>query len=169
MSEQTVEDRSTYLTFGLGEELFALKVNNVREVLDIGEVTRVPRMPDFMRGVINLRGSVVPVVDMRRKLGMEAVEDTVNTCIIVVEVVLDGEPAVIGALADSVKAVFELGEVDIEPPPSIGTNLDAGHILGMGKHDEGFLIILDIDRVFSADELSAVKGGEVIMAEEMTL
>ena len=169
MSEQTVEDRSTYLTFGLGEEHFALKVNNVREVLDVGEVTRVPRMPDFMRGVINLRGSVVPVVDMRRKLGMEAVEDTVNTCIIVVEVVLDGEPAVIGALADSVKAVFELGEVDIEPPPSIGTNLDAGHILGMGKHDEGFLIILDIDQVFSADELSAVKGEDGITPGEMVL
>ncbi|MCK5352454.1 chemotaxis protein CheW, partial [bacterium] len=121
MSEQTTANKSTYLTFGLGEELFALKVNNVREVLDIGEVTRVPRMPDFMRGVINLRGSVVPVVDMRKRLGMDAVEDTVNTCIIVVEVIIDGEPVVIGALADSVKAVFELGEVDIEPPPSIGT------------------------------------------------
>lgn len=169
MSEQTTADKSTYLTFGLGEELFALKVNNVREVLDIGEVTRVPRMPDFMRGVINLRGSVVPVVDMRKRLGMDAVEDTVNTCIIVVEVIIDGEPVVIGALADSVKAVFELGEVDIEPPPSIGTNMDAGHILGMGKHDEGFLIILDIDRVFSADELSAVKGEDGIIPGDMVL
>ncbi len=169
MSEQTVADRSTYLTFGLGEELFALRVNNVREVLDIGEVTRVPRMPDFMRGVINLRGSVVPVVDMRKRLGMDVAEDTVNTCIIVVEVIIDGEPVVIGALADSVKAVFELAEGDIEPPPSIGTNLDAGHILGMGKHDEGFLIILDIDRVFSADELSAVKGEDGITPGEMVL
>jgi chemotaxis signal transduction protein len=154
MTELAAADKSTYLTFGLGEELFALKVNNVREVLDVGEVTHVPRMPDFMRGVINLRGSVVPVVDMRRKLGMEAVPDTVNTCIIVVEVDAGNETLVIGALADSVKAVFELAEDDIEPPPRIGTSLDSGHILGMGKHEDGFLIILDIDRVFSAEDLS---------------
>jgi purine-binding chemotaxis protein CheW len=161
MSEPAaVAEKSTYLTFGLGEELFALKVSNVREVLDVGEITHVPRMPDFMRGVINLRGSVVPVVDMRRKLGMEAAEDTVNTCIIVVEVDSGGETLIIGALADSVQAVFELGESEIEPPPRISTDLDPGHILGMGKHDEGFLMILDIDRVFSAGDLSLKNGEE---------
>ena len=169
MSEQTGLDRSTFLTFGLGEEIFALKVNYVREVLDVGEVTRVPRMPDFMRGVINLRGSVVPVVDMRKKLGMGAVEDTVNTCIIVVEIAIDGEPVVIGAMADSVQAVFELDEGDIEPPPSIGTSLDAGHILGMGKHDDGFLIILDIDRVFSGEEMFEVIGEDPIIADDIAM
>jgi len=166
MSEQTAADISTYLTFGLGEELFALKVNHVREVLDVGVVTHVPRMPDFMRGVINLRGSVVPVVDMRKKLGMEAVPDTIDTCIIVVEVTIDGEGAVIGALADSVKAVFELSEAEIEPPPSIGTNLDTNHIMGMGKHNDDFLIILDIDHVFSSGDLSMNGGaGSEIRAE----
>jgi len=158
MTEPKAADVSTYLTFGLGEELFALRVNHVREVLDVGEVTHVPRMPDFMRGVINLRGSVVPVVDMRKKLGMEAAPDTVNTCIIVVEVTLDGEESVIGALADSVKAVFELPETDIEPPPNIGTSLDTGHIMGMGKHGDDFLIILDIDHVFSTGDLSMSTG-----------
>lgn len=169
MSEQKTLDSSTFLTFGLGEELFALKVNHVREVLDVGDVTRVPRMPDFMRGVINLRGSVVPVVDLRKKLGMGAVEDTVNTCIIVVEVDIDGEPVVIGAMADSVQEVFELGEGDIEPPPSIGTNLDAGHILGMGKCDNGFLIILDIDRVFSGEEIFEVIGEDPIIADDIAM
>ena len=169
MSEQTAVDRSTFLTFGLGDEVFALKVNNVREVLDVGEVTRVPRMPDFMRGVINLRGSVVPVVDMHQKLGMAPAEDTINTCIIVMEVGIDDEPAVIGAVADSVQAVFELGEDDIEPPPSIGTNLNSDHILGMGKHGDGFLIILDIDRVFSAGELDPLIREEQAACSEMAL
>ena len=144
-------------------------MSNVREVLDVGDVTRVPKMPDFMRGVINLRGSVVPVVDMRKKLGMGVVENTVNSCIIVVEVAIDGEPVVIGAMVDSVQAVYELGDDDIEPPPTIGTNMDADHILGMGKHDDNFLIILDIDRVFSAKELYEVKEGDQVESVEMAL
>jgi purine-binding chemotaxis protein CheW len=142
-----------YLSFTLAEELFALDIGTVREVLDFTRVTEVPQTPDFMRGVINLRGSVVPVMDLRRKFGLPAAEQTVNTCIIIVEVALDGEKTVLGALADSVQEVLDLEPGQIEPPPRIGMNLNANFIKGMGKRDERFIIILDIDRVFSATEL----------------
>jgi purine-binding chemotaxis protein CheW len=154
MSDQIKEGKATYLTFKLDSETFAIQVANVREVLDLAEVTRVPRTPDFMRGVINLRGGVVPVVDMRKKFNLPDAEDTVDTCIIVVEVNVDSEAMVIGALADSVQEVFELAEDQIEPPPSIGTRLDTEFISGMGKQGEQFTIILDIDKVFSVDELN---------------
>jgi purine-binding chemotaxis protein CheW len=155
----TVADKhttATYLTFVLGTENFAVDVRNVREVLDFTSATRVPRMPGFMRGVINLRGSVVPVIDMRLKFGMEKAEDGVDTCVIVMEIGLDGETTVVGALADAVKEVFNLEAGQIEPPPRIGTSLNTDFIRGMGKHDEEFIIILDIDRVFSAEELALV-------------
>ena len=103
-----VEQVSQYLTFRLDEEVFALEISQVREVLDYTQITRVPRMPQFMRGVINLRGSVVPVVDLRLKFGMAATERTVNTCIIIAEVLLGGERTLLGALADSVQEVIDL-------------------------------------------------------------
>jgi len=121
---------------------------------------KVPRTPEFMRGVINLRGNVVPVIDMRQKFGMTKTENTVNTCIIIVEIHLDGETTVLGALADAVQEVIELGAGQIEPAPKIGTRLKTDFIQGMGKRDEGFIIILDIDRVFSANELSLVHETE---------
>ena len=155
----TVEtEKATYLTFDLGSELFAVDVRSVREVLDSSTVTRVPRMPDYVRGVINLRGSVVPVIDLRLKFGMEVVEDSVDTCIIVMEINLEGESTVVGGLADSVKEVFDLDPGQIEPPPRIGTNLDTDFIRGMGKHQDRFVIILDIDKVLSADELVLLDG-----------
>jgi purine-binding chemotaxis protein CheW len=153
MSLNTVKELSTYLTFGLGDETFALDVANVREVLDLSDITKVPRTPDFMRGVINLRGRVVPVVDMRTKFGLPAGEDTVDTCIIVAEVDLDGETTVIGALADSVREVFQISDDDIEPPPSIGMQMSTDFIHGMGKQDDEFVIILDVNRIFTGDEL----------------
>ncbi len=155
----TVEiEKATYLTFDLGSELFAVDVRSVREVLDSNTVTRVPRMPDYVRGVINLRGGVVPVIDLRLKFGMEVVEDSVDTCIIVMEITLDGESTVVGGLADSVKEVFDIDPDQIEPPPRIGTNLDTDFIRGMGKHQDRFVIILDIDKVLSADELVLLDG-----------
>jgi purine-binding chemotaxis protein CheW len=160
MSAQSVEEVSTYLTFGLGEETFALDVGNVKEVLDLTGITRVPRTPEFMRGVINLRGGVVPVVDMRIKFGLPAVDDTVDTCIIVAEVELDGETTVIGALADSVKEVYQIDAEEIEPPPTIGMQLNTDFIRGMGKQGEEFIIILDIDRVFSSEELLQFQGAD---------
>jgi purine-binding chemotaxis protein CheW len=158
MAEVNGSDNHQYLTFKLDEEVFALGIDKVREVLDYTSVTKVPQTPDFMRGVINLRGSVVPVVDMRLKFGMAKTEKTVNTCIIIVEINLEGETTVLGALADSVQEVLDLEPQQIEPAPKIGTKLRTEFIRGMGKRGEQFIIILDIDKVFSGEELSAVQG-----------
>jgi purine-binding chemotaxis protein CheW len=152
------EQTSQYLTFRLGEEVFALGIGQVREVLDFTQVTRVPRMPEFMRGVINLRGAVVPVVDLRLRFGLGATERTVNTCVIIAEVEVQGESALLGALADSVQEVIDLEPGQIEPPPRLGASVRAEFIRGMGKREEGFVIILDADRVFSGDELALVQG-----------
>ena len=153
MSVPGIKETRQYLTFNLGEESFALDVAHVREILEFTAVTKVPRTPEFMRGVINLRGSVVPVVDMRVKFNLSLTEKTVNTCIIVVEVSLGGEEAILGALVDSVQEVFELEPDQIEPVSKIGTGLSTEFITGMGKRDDRFIIILDLDKVFSADEL----------------
>jgi len=157
MSAIGITETTQYLTFRLDEEVFALDISKVREVLDYTNITKVPRTPEFMRGVINLRGNVVPVVDMRLKFSMTRTERTVNTCIIIVEITLDGDTTVLGALADSVQEVIELGAEQIEPAPRIGTRLRTEFIRGMGKRDEQFVIILDIDKIFSADELSLVQ------------
>ena len=166
----TVAEISTtlqYLTFMLDDETFALDIAKVREVLEFTTVTRVPRTPEFMRGVINLRGAVVPVVDMRLKFGMSTTEKTVNTCVVIVEIELDGEVTELGALVDSVQEVFELEPENIEPAPKIGTRLKTEFIKGMGKKDEQFIIILDIDKVFSSEELSVVQdiGGASSLLE----
>jgi purine-binding chemotaxis protein CheW len=151
-------ESSQYLTFKLDQELYAVDIAKVREVLEFTAVTKVPRTPDFMRGVINLRGNVVPVVDMRLKLGLTQTEKTVNTCVVITEVDVDGEKTVLGALADSVQEVIELDAAQIVPPPRMGTRIDTEVIRGMGKRDDHFLIILDIDRVFTADEVRAVNS-----------
>jgi purine-binding chemotaxis protein CheW len=153
-----------YLTFRLGDEEFAVDVGKAREVLDFTAVTRVPQTPKFMLGVINLRGSVVPVIDMRLKFGLSATEKTVNTCVIVMEIAIDGETVIVGALADSVQEVLELDPNQIEPPPRIGTRLRTEFIKGMGSHNEKFIIILDIDRVFSAEEIALVQEAEAQVA-----
>ncbi|MDD2542433.1 MAG: chemotaxis protein CheW [Desulfuromonadaceae bacterium] len=154
MSVAGITETVQYLTFKLADEIFALDVAKVREILEITSITKVPQTPDFMRGVINLRGSVVPVIDMRLKFGMSATEQTVNTCIIVVEINMDGDTTVLGALADSVQEVVEMEPESIEPAPHIGTKLNTDFIKGMGKVDSRFVMILDIDKVFSSDELT---------------
>ena len=156
MSVAGIMETTQYLTFQLEDEVFALDISKVREVLDFTTVTKVPRTPDFMRGVINLRGSVVPVVDMRLKFGMTVTEKTVNTCIIITEIELDGDTTVLGALADSVQEVIDLEPEQIEPAPRIGTRLKTEFIKGMGKRDDRFIMILDIDKVFSAEELATI-------------
>ncbi len=154
MEMTAVSEATQYLTFRLEDEVFALDISKVREVLDFTTITKVPRTPEFMRGVINLRGSVVPVVDMRLKFGMPRTERTVNTCIIIVEVAVDGEKLVLGMLADSVQEVLDLGPDHIEPAPRIGTRLKTEFIKGMGKRESDFIIILDIDKIFSTEELT---------------
>jgi purine-binding chemotaxis protein CheW len=161
MSVSEITTTRQYLTFKLGEEVFATDVAQVREVLDFTSITKIPRTPEFMSGVINLRGNVVPVVDLRLCFEMSKTEKTVNTCIIVVEVLLDGESTVIGALADSVEEVVDLEPDQIQPAPRIGTQVRTDFIKGMGKRDSQFIMILDIDRVFSTEDLSAVRSAEV--------
>ena len=158
MSMTSITETTQYLSFKLGDEIFAVDVAQVREILDVITITKVPQTPDFMQGVINLRGSVVPVMDMRLKFGMPPTERTVNTCIIVMEVIQDGETMVLGSLADSVQEVLDLEPDQIEPAPRIGTRLRSDFIKGMGKQNERFIIILDIDRIFSADELEQIAG-----------
>ncbi len=160
MSVSEITETRQYLTFRLGNETFAIDVAKVREVLDLTTITSIPRTPEFMAGVINLRGSVVPVVDLRLCFEMSKTESTRNTCIVVVEVLLDSEPTVIGALADSVEEVIDLEPDQIQPAPRIGTQIRTDFIRGMGKRDTQFIMILDIDRVFSAEELVAVRGVE---------
>jgi purine-binding chemotaxis protein CheW len=159
MAAATITETTQYLTFKLADEVYALDITKVREVLDFTTVTKVPRTPDFMRGVINLRGSVVPVVDLRVKFGMNATEKTVNTCIIITEVTVDGDTAVLGCLADSVQEVLDLEPGSVAPAPKIGTKLKTEFITGMGKRGERFIILLDIDKVFSTDELAMVQAG----------
>ncbi len=159
MAVATITDTRQYLTFKLGEEVFALDVAQVREILDYTTITKVPQTPDYMRGVINLRGAVVPVIDMRLKFGMTPTERTVNTCIQVVEVTIEGDRVVLGALVDSVQEVFELEPAEIQPPPHLGTRMKTEFIKGMGKRDDRFVMILDIDKIFTGDELAAVQAG----------
>jgi len=138
MSVTEITDTRQYLTFKWGDEVFATDVSKVREVLGFTTITRIPRTPDFMSGVINLRGNVVPVVEM----------------------LLEGESTVIGALADSVEEVIDLEPEQIQPAPRIGTQMRTDFIKGMGKRYTQFIMILEIDRVFSAEELPAVRGAE---------
>lgn len=156
MSASEIAETVQYLTFTLADEVFALDVAKVREILEQGSITRMPQTPDFMRGVINLRGNVVPVIDMRLKFGLSATEQTVNTCIIVAEVRLEDSIVVLGALADSVQEVVEIEPAQIEAPPHIGVKLNTDFIKGMGKLDNRFVMILDIDKVFSDAELATV-------------
>jgi len=158
MSIESVAETSQYLTFKLSDEIFALDISKVREVLDYTVITKVPQTPEFMCGVINLRGSVVPVVDMRLKFGMSKTEKSVNTCIIIVEIIVDQETTILGCLADSVQEVMDLEPNQIEPAPKIGTRLKTGFIKGMGKRNENFVIILDIDKVFTGEELTQVQA-----------
>jgi len=157
MAETNIEALNQYLTFTLGDELFAVDIGSVREILDDKNITKIPRTPTYMRGVLNLRGHAVPVVDLRLKFGMAPTEMTVNTCVIITEITLGDEKAVLGALADSVQEVLEIEPGHISPPPRMGTAINVKFIKGMGKRNDRFVMILDIDEVFSAEDLALVQ------------
>ena len=163
------ETSRQYVTFLLDEELFGVEVARTREILSLTPVTKVPQTPEYLLGVINLRGQVVSVIDMRLKLGMVAQDETEDSCILVVEVQVDGEPIIVGALADAVREVLEIRSDQIEPPPRLGTRLNTEFINGMGKVGEEFLILLNIDRVFNSDELAVVQGVGQIDEVETTV
>jgi len=158
-----ITETRQYMTFKLGDELFAIDVAQVREVLEVSQITRVPTAPDYMRGVVNVRGQATAVVDLRVRFGLPKKNDTVHTRIIVMELELDGEPTVLGGIADSVHEVIELDPAAIDPPPRIAMRWRTDFIQGMGKRGEDFIIILDAQAVFSAEELAVVhEAGEPV-------
>jgi purine-binding chemotaxis protein CheW len=145
-----------YLTFTLDNEQYAIGVAKVREVLEHTKITKLPRTAEFMKGIINLRGAGVPVIDLRLKFGMAETPITKDTSIIVMEVESQDGKVVVGALADSVHEVVEIDEKGIENAPRFGTRLAAEFIKGVGKKDDSFIIILDIDRIFNAEEMTVL-------------
>ncbi|MBF0452201.1 MAG: chemotaxis protein CheW [Candidatus Magnetomorum sp.] len=154
MKKTEIEETSQYLTFRLEDEIFAIKVADVHEVLDWTSITVVPRAPEFMRGVINVRGSVVPVADLRLKFGMTETLKTINTRVIVMELELDAEKTILGVMADAVQEVIELEPGQIEKPPKVGSRWRTEFILGIGKSNDKFIIILDMERIFSFSEVA---------------
>jgi purine-binding chemotaxis protein CheW len=150
-----ITETGQYLTFRLGDELFAISVGQVREVLEASQITRVPTAPEYMQGVVNVRGKAIPVVDLRLKFGLPKNQETVHTRIVVMEMDLDGEATVVGGIADSVHEVIELEPGQINPPPRIAMRWRTELIRGMGRRGDEFIIILDMAAVFSIEELAA--------------
>jgi purine-binding chemotaxis protein CheW len=145
-----------YLTFLLAGDAFAIGILSIKEIIEYGGMTQVPLMPDYIRGVINLRGAVVPVMDLMVRFGKQAAPVGKRTCIVIVEIHSGDEPQVIGVIVDAVQAVVEIAAADTLPAPSFGTRIDADFIEGMGKIDERFIILLNVERVLSADDAGAI-------------
>jgi purine-binding chemotaxis protein CheW len=148
---------TSYLTFKLGDEFFAANVSKVLEILEIPKITKVPRSPNYMRGVINLRGSVLPVIDTRLKFGLPDSADTINTCIIVMKVIIENQELTIGAIVDAVQEVMEIDQSQIHPAPTIGSKYKTEFIDGMVKRDDQFIMMLNIDQVFSTNEATILQ------------
>ena len=145
-----------YLTFRLADEEYGLEILKVQEIIQLQTVTRVPRTPGYVRGVINLRGKVIPVVDLRLKFGLEGAEDTDRTCIIVVQIRQGDSVVIMGIIIDEVREVLDIASENIEDAPDFGSQIDTEFILGMGKIGQSVKILLDIDRVLSSAELRSV-------------
>jgi len=154
---RSAERSGKYLTFRLAHEEYGLQILKVQEIIGMMDVTRVPRMPEFMRGVINLRGKIIPVVDLRLKFGMEAKEVTDKTCIIVVQLAGATLEMTTGVLVDEVSEVMDIEAEQIEPPSTFGASVNTEFILGMGKVGKQVLMMLDIDRVLSTDDVAALE------------
>jgi purine-binding chemotaxis protein CheW len=156
-SEDIKKISNSYLSFKLENELFAAHVSKVLNILEMSKITKVPKSPEYMLGVMNLRGTVLPIVDTRIKFGLKVSDFTVNTCIIVLDIDMDGDSIIVGALVDSVQEVLEVESTNIMPPPSIGSKYRSEFIEGVTKSGDNFIMILDMDKVFSTEELSIVK------------
>jgi purine-binding chemotaxis protein CheW len=153
----TMSDREgKYLTFTLAGEEYGISILKVKEIIGMMPITTVPQTPVYVKGVINLRGKVIPVVDLRRKFGMDSMEYTERTCIIVVEIAGSSKTIPMGIVVDSVSEVLNIKSGDIEETPSFGNRLDTDYILGMAKVGGGVKILLDIDRVMNADEMASL-------------
>lgn len=147
-----------YLTFRLAEEDYGLEILKVREIIGLMDITVIPQMPPFVKGVINLRGKVIPVIDLRLKFGLPPVDYNERTCIIVVEVKTPEGAMLMGVVVDTVSEVLNISGADIEPPPSFGTRVDTRYILGIAKAKGAIKILLDIDQVLSPKELSGLEA-----------
>ncbi len=152
------EQQHQYLTFMLNSEIFAIGILRIKEIIEYGNLTEVPRMPEFIRGVINLRGAVVPVIDLSSRFGKEVTTVSRRTCIVIIEVEHDGEQHVVGVMVDAVNEVLDIPASEIEPAPSFGAKVRADFIHGMGKVNGKFVIILNVDKVLSLDEMSSFAG-----------
>ena len=147
------EEESKYLTFKLSSEEYGVEILKVREIIGLMDITAVPQMPVYMKGVINLRGKVIPVIDLRLKFGLDEAEHTEQTCVIVVDVGKE-----IGIIVDTVSEVLDIAGDNVEPPPDMGGSVDSSFILGMGKVGDAVKILLDIDKVLSTDEMISITG-----------
>lgn len=153
---QALEEQQQYLTFMLSGETYAIGILRIKEIIQYGQLTEVPRMPDFIRGVINLRGAVVPVIDLSARFGKPPTAIGRRNCIIIIEVVMGEETQNIGVMVDAVNAVLEIPADEVEPAPTFGTNIRADFIAGMGKINGKFVIILNIQHVLSMDDMEAL-------------
>lgn len=153
---QAADDYAQYLTFVLGGEVFAIGILAVKEIIEYGGLTTVPMMPECIRGVINLRGAVVPVMDLSARFGRAPTGITKRTCIVIVEVHAEGEEQVVGVMVDAVNAVLEIPASEIEPAPAFGAKIRTDFIEGMGKVNGKFVILLKVDNVLSAEEIGAL-------------
>jgi purine-binding chemotaxis protein CheW len=152
------QEPQQYLTFMLGGEVFAIGILHIKEIIEYGQLTTVPMMPEFIRGVINLRGAVVPVVDLASRFGGKPSPITRRSCIVILELQVEEDTQVIGVVVDAVNEVLEIAGSDIEPPPAFGTRIRTDFIQGMGKVKEKFVILLNVNSVLSADEMEWVSG-----------
>jgi purine-binding chemotaxis protein CheW len=153
MDEKRLKKNISYLSFYLGDEIFALHVSKVHKILEMTPITGVPHTPDYMKGVINLRGRVLPVIDTRIKFGMPAMEATKKTCLLVTEANIDQDEIIVCLLVDSVQSVLKLNDEEVLPPPGIGSKYQSDFMTGMARVNEKFIMVLDIDKVMSSDEL----------------
>lgn len=151
--ENTTKNIGSYLTFKMGEELFAFPVEQVIEILEVPKITHVPRSPEYMKGVINLRGNVLPLIDTRIKFYLSPIEFTINTCVVVLDIEVEGELLRIGALVDSVLEVLEIPNNQLQPSPSIDAEYPLDFIKGVFKYQDEFVMCLSIDKVFSLQNL----------------
>jgi purine-binding chemotaxis protein CheW len=154
--EQENNETNSYLTFKLGNEEFGVHVSQVLNILEMARITEVPKAPDYMKGVINLRGMVLPIIDTRIKFGMPDTEYTNNTCIIVMDLEMEGKTIHIGSIVDEVLSVNEIAKNQIEPPPSIGNKYKSNFISGMAKVEEKFVMLLDMQKILSEEELTEI-------------
>ncbi len=152
------EEQQQYLTFLLGGEMFAIGILNIKEIIEYGSLTTVPMMPEFIRGVINLRGAVVPVIDLLARFSRQQSAITRRSCIVIIEVETEGEQHDVGVVVDSVSEVLEIPAAEIEPPPSFGAKIRADFIEGMGKVNSKFVILLDVDKVLAVEEMAMLTG-----------